>query len=149
MKDEYFMRLAIEQAIQGDWPYGAVLVKDDAVIAKAYNTVIRDQDVTAHAEVNLIRKALRDVSGLSLKQYTLYTSGEPCPMCAGAVIWSGVSRLVFGASIEQLIAAGQPQINMPAQQIINTSNHSQMPCLGGVLAADVIKLVQNWQHKHS
>ncbi len=111
MDDTEFMRIAIEESKNGDWPYGAVIVKDGAIVVKGFNTATRDRDPTAHAEVNVIRAALKTIPELSLKGYTLYTSSESCPMCTGAIVWAGVSRVVFGASIQQLIDVGQPQIN--------------------------------------
>ena len=84
MNDTDFMRIAIEESKKGDWPYGAVIVKDGAIVVKGFNTATRDRDPTAHAEVNVIRAALRAIPELSLKGYTLYTSSESCPMCTGA-----------------------------------------------------------------
>ena len=119
--DTEFMRIAIELSRKGDWPYGAVIVKDGVIIGKGFNTTTRDRDSTAHAEVNVIRAALRTIPDLSLKGCTLYTSSESCPMCTGAEIWAGISRVVFGASIQQLIDVGQPQINTSSAAIINTA----------------------------
>ena len=84
MTDSEFMRIAIEESKRGDWPYGAVIVKDGAIVVKGFNTATRDRDPTAHAEVNVIRAAIRSIPESSLNGYTLYTSSEPCPMCTGA-----------------------------------------------------------------
>lgn len=73
MNDEDFMKLAIEELRRGDWPYGAVLARDGVEIARAHNTCRRDNDVTAHAEINLIRAVLRDTPDLSLADCTLYS----------------------------------------------------------------------------
>ena len=111
MNDEYYMEIAIEESKKGDWPYGAVVVKDDKIVSQAHNTSRKDTDSTAHAEVNAIRMAERAIGNMSLEGCTLYTSSEPCPMCTAAEIWASVKRVVYGASIAQLIAAGQEQIN--------------------------------------
>ncbi|MGH8476660.1 MAG: nucleoside deaminase [Methylococcales bacterium] len=140
MNDSYFMRIAIEQARQGDWPYGAVVVKDHKVIAQAFNTTTRDRDSTAHAEVNVIRKALKFIPEASLHGYTLYTTGEPCAMCAGAAIWAGFSRIVYAASIRQLMGAGHPQINTTALSIIETG-FIPLEVQAGVLADEVLEMI--------
>ncbi len=144
MNDEEFMRIAIEESKKGDWPYGALIVKDGAIVVRGFNTATRDRDATAHAEVNAIRAALRAVSDLSLKGYTLYTSSESCPMCTGAAIWAGVSRVVFGASIQQLIEVGQPQINTSSQALIRTA-FINVELTGGVLAAEALEVVRDWR----
>lgn len=145
MNDDYFMQIAIEESKKGDWPYGAVLVKDGMVVAKAFNTSTRDQDMTAHAEVNLIREASKIVPEVpSLNGYTLYTSSESCPMCTGAEIWAGVSRVVYGASIQQLIEIGQPQIDISSQAIIKTG-FVKIELKGGVLADEALNVIKHWK----
>jgi tRNA(adenine34) deaminase len=144
MNDAEFMRIAIEESKKGDWPYGAVIVKDGAIVAKGFNTATRDRDPTAHAEVNVIRAALKTIPDLSLKGYTLYTSSESCPMCTGAIVWAGVSRVVFGASIQQLIDVGQPQINTSCGALIKTA-FINVELTGGVLAAEALKVVRDWR----
>ena len=121
MTDEYFMGIAIEAAQKGDAPYGAVLVTDNQIVAQGFNTVRSDQDVTAHAEVNVIRKALTQLPVRSLEGFTLYTTGEPCAMCTGAAIWARLSRIVYGASVEQLAEVGQNQIGLSSEEIVAAS----------------------------
>ena len=137
------MQIAIEESKKGDWPYGAAIVKDGAIVVKGFNTATRDRDTTAHAEVNVIRAAIKAIPGLSLRGYTLYTSSEPCPMCMGAIIWAAVSRVVFGASIQQLIDVGQPQINTSSEALIKTA-FINVELTGGVLAAEALKVVRDW-----
>jgi tRNA(Arg) A34 adenosine deaminase TadA len=87
----------------GNRPFGAMLVAGNgAVLAVAENTQITDEQVLAHAEMNLLRRAVQDFTPDVLETSTLYTSAEPCAMCAGAMFWSGVSRLVFGLSGDRL-----------------------------------------------
>ena len=143
MTDIEFMQIAIEESKKGDWPYGAVIVKDGAIVVKGFNTTTRDRDTTAHAEVNVIRAAIKSVPELSLRGYTLYTSGEPCPMCTGAIIWAGVSRVVFGASIQQLMKVGQPQIDTSSEALIRTA-FINVELTGGVLAEEALEVVRNW-----
>src|SRR5438270_10944464 len=141
MDDTDYMRIAIEESAKGDWPYGAVIVNEGAILVKGFNTATRDRDPTAHAEVNVIRAAFRTISGLSLTGCTLYTTSESCPMCTGAFLWAGLSRVVFGASIQQLIDVGQPQIATSSQSIIRTA-FRKVESTWGVLAERAFGVVR-------
>lgn len=146
MDDEYYMNIAIEESKNGDWPYGAVIVKDGNIVAQAHNTSKKDKDSTAHAEVNAIRSAETALRNMSLDGCTLYTSSESCPMCTAAEIWAGVKRVVYGASIQQLIDAGQEQINTSSSSIIKTG-FDPIELKGGVLANEAIAVVKDWAKK--
>lgn len=122
MKPEDFMRLALEEAKKGDAPYGAVIVKDNEVVAKGYNTVKRDSDPSAHAEINVIRSLTAKIQNPTLEGYIIYTTGEPCPMCATACVWTGISEIIYGASIQDLIELNQSQINITCEEIIAKSS---------------------------
>ncbi|MDZ8065522.1 MAG: nucleoside deaminase [Nostoc sp. DedQUE08] len=121
MNSESFMRLALTEAKKGDAPYGAVIVKDNEVVAVAHNTVKRDNDPSAHAEINAIRSLTAKLKNLSLEGYSIYTTGEPCPMCATACVWSGLSEIVYGASIQDLITVNQSQISISCEEVIDKS----------------------------
>ena len=99
--DEKWMDLAIKQAIkaekEGEVPIGAVLVKDELLIAKAHNQPITKNDPTAHAEIQLLRNAGKILQNYRLTGSTLYVTLEPCAMCFGAMIHARVKRIVFGA----------------------------------------------------
>ena len=88
---------ARQAAAAGEVPIGAVLVFDDAIIAKAHNRRETDKDATAHAEILVIREACRKLGRWRLSGATLYVTIEPCPMCAGALVMSRVDRLVYGS----------------------------------------------------
>jgi tRNA(adenine34) deaminase len=118
---EHFMRLAIEAAKEGNAFYGAVIVKDNKVVATAYNTVNRDSDPSAHAEINVIRNLTANLKNPSLKEYSIYTTGEPCPMCATACVWTGISEIIYGASIQDLISINQAQVNISCEEVIAKS----------------------------
>ena len=98
--DKRFMREAIKLASdsveRGGGHFGAVIVKDGQVIAGASNSVTIDNDPTAHAEVNAIRKACKQLGTFSLDGCVIYTSCEPCPMCLGAIYWAGIDRIFYG-----------------------------------------------------
>lgn len=141
MNHEKFMREALVEAKKGDLPYGAVLVKDNEIVMRGYNTAQRDDDVSAHGEINVLR-AMTQKSSYSLdalKDYTLYTTCEPCPMCAGACVWAGVSRIVFGASMEQLISIGTEQIDLTCQQVVS-QGFQDIEITGGILAEECLDL---------
>ncbi len=121
MNPEYFMRLAIEEAKKGDAPYGAVIVKDQKVVAVAHNTVKRDSDPSAHAEINVIRSLTTQLKNPSLEGYSIYTTGEPCPMCATACVWTGISEIIYGASIQDLVSVNQSQIDISCEEVIAKS----------------------------
>ena len=103
--DEYFMKKALQEAEmafeQGEIPVGAVIVIDNKVIARSHNLTELLNDVTAHAEMQAITSAANYIGGKYLKGCTLYVTLEPCQMCAGALYWSQISRIVFGARDEQ------------------------------------------------
>ena len=108
-KDEQFMRKAIaeaQQALQeGEIPIGAVIVCNDRIIARAHNLTETLHDVTAHAEMQAITSAANELGGKYLTDCTLYVTIEPCTMCAGALGWSQLSRIVYGAA-ETTITGG-------------------------------------------
>lgn len=99
--DAYYMGLALQEAEkamrQGEIPVGVVVVSNGIVIARAYNLTERLTDVTAHAEMQAITMAASSLGGKYLKGCTLYVTLEPCVMCAGAIGWSQLDRLVIGA----------------------------------------------------
>ena len=141
MNHKQFMQEALIEAKKGDLPYGAVIVKDNEVVIRAYNTAQTDNDVSAHAEINALR-AFTKQYGYSLDAlsgYTLYTTCEPCPMCAAACIWSGVSIVVFGASIAQLIDLGNQQINLSCKAVAD-KGFQNLEVIGGVLADECLEL---------
>ncbi|OIQ26036.1 tRNA adenosine(34) deaminase TadA [uncultured Vibrio sp.] len=109
-QDEHFMRRALELAAiaesEGEVPIGAVLVKDGEIISEGWNRSIGQHDSTAHAEVEVIRKAGQVLENYRLLDTTLYVTLEPCPMCAGALLHSRVKRVVYGASDLKAGAAG-------------------------------------------
>lgn len=98
--DERFMGMAVELSIknvdEGGGPFGAVIVSDGKVVATGVNRVTANNDPTAHAEVQAIRNACRDLGTFNLKGLTIYSSCEPCPMCLSAIYWAGLSRLCYG-----------------------------------------------------
>lgn len=101
MTDEFFMKMALVEAQEaydeGEIPIGAVIVCNDRVIARGHNRTEALTDVTAHAEMQAITAAADYLGGKYLPECTLYVTVEPCPMCAGALGWSQIGRIVYGA----------------------------------------------------
>lgn len=103
--DEYFMRIALQEAHyaleQDEVPIGCVIVLNNKIIAKGHNFTERLNDITAHAEMQAITSAAHFLGGKYLKNCTIYVTMEPCVMCAGALFWSQISRVVIGARDEK------------------------------------------------
>jgi tRNA(Arg) A34 adenosine deaminase TadA len=120
-EDDAYMRQAIGLAWaareKGNHPFGALLVVDDQVVQTAENTVAVDGDVTAHAELNLIREATRRLGADVVARATLVTSTEPCAMCAGAVHWAGIRRVVYGCPAETVGAMAQESFVIPCRHV--------------------------------
>lgn len=124
---EALIRRAIDIARRarehGNHPFGALLADAaGTVLVEAENTVITASDVTGHAETNLVRRASAQLAAATLAAATLYTSTEPCAMCAGAIYWSGISRVVFGLREGELRAltgsdARNPTLALPCREV--------------------------------
>jgi tRNA(adenine34) deaminase len=137
--DERFMRMALDEARQADFPFGAVIVRDGQVIARGRNLGRTNGDPTAHGEMTAIHRCLVDHGSAALRGSTLYTSGEPCAMCMGAIIWCRIGRLVFAASVQQL-ATALDQIMMSSADIAAKAPFVQIAITGGVLADEAMQL---------
>jgi tRNA(adenine34) deaminase len=137
--DERFMRLALDEARRGDYPFGAVIVRDRQVIARGRNLGKTNGDPTAHGEMMAIRHCLTAHGRDAIKGSTLYTSGEPCAMCMGAIVWCHVGRLVFAASVAQL-ATKIDQIMIPCAEVAAKSSFVSISITGGVLADEAMQL---------
>jgi tRNA(Arg) A34 adenosine deaminase TadA len=118
---EYFVRQAIELARQarlaGNHPFGALLVVDSEVALTAQNTIATDQDPTAHAETNLVSKAIRHLSPEQIRRSVLYTSCEPCAMCVGKMYWAGIRSLAYALPAEELAALPGRDFLIPCAEL--------------------------------
>lgn len=135
--DAYFMKKAMQEAEaafeKGEVPIGAVIVIQDRIIARAHNLTEQLNDVTAHAEMQAITAAANFIGGKYLKDCTLYVTLEPCQMCAGALYWSQISKVVF--------AAEDPQRGCGA---MGTKFHPKTEIVGGVLANEASDLLKRF-----
>lgn len=110
---EYWMRRAIDLARYCHTPYAAIITDENGkLIAQKANTVKNDIDPTAHAEINAIRKACTLRKSTKLNGCVIYSTVEPCSMCASAIAWSGIDKIVFGATIGDVIALNGNQFNL-------------------------------------
>src|SRR5574344_2757519 len=99
-----YMQLAIEEAKFGiehghGGPFGAVIVKDDKVIGQGHNQVIKNGDPTCHGEIMAIHDACKNLGTFDLSGSVIYTTGEPCPMCLGAILWANISKIYYGCNV--------------------------------------------------
>jgi tRNA(adenine34) deaminase len=137
--DERFMRMALAEARRSDFPFGAVLVHDGRVLARGRNLGRTNDDPTAHGEMTAIRRCLATHGSKALVGSTLYTSGEPCVMCMGAILWCRIGRLVYAASVQQL-ASKIDQIMISSAEVAAKAPFAPISITGGVLADEAMQL---------
>ncbi len=137
-QDHRFMRMALDEARQADYPFGAIITRDGVVLARGRNAGTQRRDPTAHGEMVTIQNFLAEHGPERLRGATLYTSGEPCPMCMGAILWCGIGRLVYAASIPQ-IATRMNQIMIRCEAIAEQS-FAPISITGGVLDGEAMAL---------
>lgn len=120
--DRRWMKLALKEAERafdlGEVPIGAVVVRNSDIVGRGHNLVERLKDPTAHAEIIAITAACETLGSKFLDGCTLYVTLEPCPMCAGAIVWSRVDRLVFGA-FDEKAGAASTLYNIPQDPRLN------------------------------
>ena len=141
--DEQWMALALQQAEKaetlGEVPVGAILVKDDIMVAKAHNQPISKHDASAHAEIELLRLAGRVMQNYRLTGTTLYVTLEPCAMCLGAMMHARVSRLVFAAYDPKTGVCGS-RVDLSNEDCFN----HEIQINGGILEAEAKQLLQDF-----
>ena len=139
--DEYYMQQALREAraalAEGEIPVGAVVVSQDSILARSHNNTERLHDVTAHAEMMAITAAAETLGAKYLPDCTLYVTLEPCVMCAGALAWAQIGRIVYGASDPQ---RGFSRMNAPIL-------HPKTEVTGGVMAKECEELVKTFFKK--
>ncbi len=106
-----WMQIAYDEAVRGmlkddGGPFGAVIVRNDKIITTSHNKVLKSNDPTAHAEINVIRKASKILKKFDLDGCTLYTTCMPCPMCMGAIFWARISTVYYGATEDDAARGG-------------------------------------------
>jgi tRNA(adenine34) deaminase len=140
--DEYFMKKAFSEALiafeKGEVPVGAVVVSNQKIIARAHNLTETLNDVTAHAEMQAITATSNMLGGKYLNDCTLYVTLEPCVMCAGALAWSQIGKIIFGAYDEKRGFAKYAPLAL----------HPRTTIVGGIFEAECSELLQEFfKHK--
>ena len=138
-----FMRIALQEAqkaaAEGEIPVGAVIVKDGEIIAAAHNRRENDHDPTAHAEMLAMRQAARVLGNWRLRGCTLYVTLEPCPMCAGAMVMSQLSRCVYGAADDKQGCCGSVY-DLPGDPALGSQTQWQ----SGVMAEECGQMMRTF-----
>lgn len=146
--DADFMAMAIAQAREGiaarQSPFGAVIVRDGQVVAATHNTVWRDLDPTAHAEVNCIRRAAGALRAIDLGGCEMFSTCEPCPMCLSAIHWAKIDRVVYGATIDDAAGAGFCELRVDAR-VLAEMGHSPLKVESGLLREACAALFAEWR----
>jgi tRNA(adenine34) deaminase len=144
--DETFMSAALTLAVQaetaGEVPVGAVVVMDGQIVGRGFNSPLSRQDPTAHAEMLAIREAAAAVGNYRLTGSTLYVTLEPCPMCAGALVNSRITRLVFGAR-DLRFGGVRSKFQLADSDLLN----HRVSVVEGIRAAECIELLQQFYAK--
>ena len=138
--DNYFMKKALQEAQvafeKGEVPVGAIVVIENRIIARAHNLTEMLNDVTAHAEMQAITAAANFLGGKYLKNCTLYVTLEPCQMCAGALCWSQISKIVFAARDKERGCIS-----------LNTKLHPKTSFIGGILSDEATEIMKRFFKK--
>jgi tRNA(Arg) A34 adenosine deaminase TadA len=141
------MRHAIEVAREGidagQAPFGTVIVRDGALLSRSHNTVWRDLDSTAHAEINAIRQADQAVQSIDLSGAILYSTCEPCPMCLAAIHWSRIAACYFGARIADAASAEFSEMPISAETMVALGK-SRLILHSGLLREECAHLFSEW-----
>lgn len=145
--DEEFMKLAIDKARQGikegQTPFGACISKDDEVIVCVHNIVWESMEITNHAEIHAIREACKKLNTVDLSGCVIYSTCEPCPMCFSACHWAKISKIVFGARIEDARKLGFSELTISNEEMKRLGN-SPIEIVGDILREENLELFKLW-----
>lgn len=151
MTDKFFMEKAIELSVKavehGNEPFGAVLVKDGEIVYSNENQIYTRQDPTFHAEFGLIRRFCEETGITDLSGYTLYSSCEPCFMCCGAMVWTKLGRLVYGASDMDLCDILGVQ-GSECSKIVFENSGANIEVTAGVMREDALDVLRKYFSEH-
>ena len=151
MSDEFYMQKAIELSVSavlhGNEPFGAVLVKDGEAVYTNENQIYTKHDPTFHAEAGLIRRFCEETGITDLSEYTLYSSCEPCFMCCGAMVWTKLGRLVYGASDIDLCNILGVQ-GSECCKIVFENSGADIEVTSGVLREESLKVLSEYFSKN-
>ena len=141
------MEMAIETCraglARGQSPFGCAIAVGDRVLSRSHNTVVLTTDITAHAEVNAIRAANKELGDIFLEGAIVATTCEPCPMCMAALHWARVGTVYYGATIADAEGAGFNELQLPAADLLRQGG-STVKLIGGTLAQECQRLFADW-----
>ncbi|KKO18319.1 MAG: nucleoside deaminase [Candidatus Brocadia sp.] len=148
--DEKFMRLAIAKAKQGiekgQTPFGACIAKDGEVVCCVHNIVWERLDITAHAEIHAIREACKQLNTVDLSGCVMYATCEPCPMCFSACHWAGISKIVYGARIDDAKTLGFSELTISNREMKQFGN-SPVAIVSDCLRNENLALFDFWNQR--
>ncbi len=153
--NEKFMRSAIEAVtrglLAGEPPIGACLVKDGEIIVRTSNAVIGELDITAHAEMRVIRQACRHLRALRLSGCRLFVTVEPCPMCMSACYYADISEVVYGARLADLHALTQAELRTSGAREFSAmfADHATVHVTGDCLRNECRSLLEQWAGRYA
>ena len=129
-----FMQEAIKEAYKGisnqeGGPFGSVIVKDDKIVGRGHNQVLKNNDCTCHGEIQAIRDACKNLNTFDLSGCILYTTHYPCPMCQGAIQWANITRVFYGCNVEDTEKIGFRDNQFYKQQLIDFNMVERSSCL--------------------
>ena len=147
MTPEVLMQMAIDACrrglARGQSPFGCAIALGDRVVSSEHNTVVLTTDITAHAEVNAIRVANKNVGDIFLSGAMVATTCEPCPMCMSALHWARVGTVYYGAGIADAESAGFNELQVPGQELLRMGG-SDVKLVSGMMAEECRQLFQEW-----
>jgi len=150
MSSEMFMRLTVKKALdgirKGQAPFGACVVKDGKVISCEHNAVWKMKDCTAHAEIVALRKACEKLGTIDLSGCEVYSTCEPCPMCFSACHWAKISRICYGARIEDAKRFGFNELQISNEQMKGQAN-SKMKIEAGFMRDECMEIFKEWRKR--
>jgi len=150
MSDETFMKAAVaktkEGIKKGQTPFGACIVKDGKIVSCAHNTVWKDTDITAHAEVNAIRQACKKLKTVNLENCVIYSTCEPCPMCFSAIHWAKIDKIIYGATIPDAKKSGFSELKI-CNADMKELGCSPVKILGGFMREEALGLFEEWSKR--
>jgi len=149
LTDDEYMQLAIDESYigmkKGDRPFASILVNQNGnIVYKAHNTVLEECNPVAHGEINVISSYCRQSNMMDLEGYTLYATSEPCPMCAAAIGWANISRLVFGGYREDFDNPGYVRQNVNVSTYFK-EQRMKIEVTDTVLRDKVIKMYKDFK----
>lgn len=150
LADKIFMQRAIDMARSGckagfGGPFGACIVKNNKVVAASCNTVLKDSDPTAHAEINAIRKTAKILKTHDLSGCDIYSTTEPCPMCFAAIHWAKIKNIVYGTKISDVSKRGFNELNISTNTMRKNGNVA-MNITGNFMRKQCQELLKFWDN---